>query len=79
MQMRLLELVYASRQKGIFMAKKRLNKKVALIGSGIFVLLILLAIGVILHLSRDPETFIKDGDAAIKTAREITDEKLMQQ
>jgi tetratricopeptide (TPR) repeat protein len=33
------------------------------------------AIGVILHLSRDPEEFIKDGDAAIKTAREIIDEE----
>ena len=61
------------------MAKKRLNKKVALIGSGVFVLLFLMAIGVILHLSRDPEKFIKDGDSAIKTAREMTDEKIKEE
>ncbi len=61
------------------MAKKRLNKKVALIGSGVFVLLFLVSIGVILHLSRDPEKFIKDGDAAIKTAREMTDEKIKEE
>ena len=61
------------------MAKKRLNKKVALIGSGVFVLLFLVAIGVILHLSRDPEKFIKDGDAAIVTAREMTDEKIKEE
>ncbi|MBW8039336.1 MAG: hypothetical protein FVQ85_04995 [Planctomycetes bacterium] len=58
------------------MAKKRLNKKVALIGSGIFVLLFLVAIGVILHLSRDPEKFIKDGDAALMAARDVIDEQI---
>ena len=61
------------------MAKKRLNKKVALIGSGVIVLLILVAIGVIFHLSRDPEEFIKDGDAAVKMAREMTDEKIKEE
>ncbi|MDH4238370.1 MAG: tetratricopeptide repeat protein [Phycisphaerae bacterium] len=61
------------------MAKKRLNKKVAFIGSGVFVLLLLVVIGVILHLSRDPEMFIKDGDEAIKTAREMTDEKIKEE
>jgi tetratricopeptide (TPR) repeat protein len=79
MQMRLLELVNASRQKGKYMAKKRLNKKVALIGSGVFVLLFMVGIAVILHLSRDPEKFIKDGDAAIKAAREITDEEIKEE
>lgn len=58
------------------MAKKRLNKKVALIGSGIFVLVLLAAIGVILHWSSDPEKFIKDGDSAIIAARETVDEKI---
>jgi len=61
------------------MAKKRLNKKVALIGSGVFVFLVLDAIGVILYLSRDPEPFIKDGDAAVKAAREATDERIKEQ
>ena len=42
------------------MAKKRLNKKVALIGSAIFMLIVFVAIAVIFHLSRDPEKFIKD-------------------
>ena len=72
----MLELAHAGRQKGKFMAKKRLNKKVALIGSVLFVLLGLVVIGTIFHLSRDPEKFIKDGDAAIKTAREMKDEKI---
>ena len=47
------------------MSKKRLNKKVALIGSVVFVLLVLLTIGVVLRLSRDPEKFIKDADEAM--------------
>jgi len=75
----LLELAHAGRQKGKFMAKKRLNKKVALIGSGVFVLLFLVAIGVVLHLSRDPQEFIKDGDAAIRMAREMTDEEIKEE
>ncbi len=61
------------------MAKKRLNKKVALIGSGVFVLLVLVAIGVVLHLSGDPEKFIKKGDEALQTAREMTDEKIKEE
>jgi len=52
------------RRKGKFMAKKRLNKKVALIGSVIFALLVLATIGVVLRLSRDPDKFVKDADAA---------------
>jgi len=47
------------------MARKRLNKKVVLIGSMVFVFLVLGAIGVILYLSRDPERFIKAGDEAL--------------
>ncbi|MHC4173917.1 MAG: hypothetical protein ACYST5_13390, partial [Planctomycetota bacterium] len=47
------------------MAKRRLNKKVALIGSTIFLVVVLGAILVILHLSRDPEEFIRDAEAAL--------------
>ena len=61
------------------MAKKRLNKKVALIGSVVFVLLVLVAIGVILYLSRDPEKFIKDGDAMVIAARAATDEQIKEE
>jgi len=57
------------------MAKKRLNRKVALIGSMVFVLLGLAVIGVILRLMRDPAKFIRDGDAAFKAAGEAKDEK----
>ncbi|UCF44011.1 MAG: tetratricopeptide repeat protein [Planctomycetota bacterium] len=56
------------------MAKKRLNKKVALIGSAVFVLLSLAAIGVVLRLSQDPQEFIKDAEAALKAARQATNE-----
>ena len=61
------------------MAKKRLNKKVALIGSAVFVLLILVAIVVILRLSGDPEELIRDGDAMIIAARKATDEKIKEE
>ncbi|MFZ0034597.1 MAG: hypothetical protein WAK60_06385, partial [Sedimentisphaerales bacterium] len=61
------------------MAKKRLNKKIALIGSVVFVFLVLGAILLFLYLSRDPEKFIKDGDAAVKAAREATDEQIKEQ
>ncbi|MHC4488781.1 MAG: hypothetical protein ACYSW7_06350, partial [Planctomycetota bacterium] len=47
------------------MAKRRLNKKVALIGSAVFLVVVLGAILVILHLSRDPEEFIRDAEAAL--------------
>lgn len=43
---------------------KRLNKKVVLIGSAVLLLLVLVAVAAILHLSRDPEKFVSDGDAA---------------
>jgi len=46
------------------MAKRRLNKKVALIGSAIFIVVALGAILVILYFSRDPEKFIAEGDVA---------------
>ena len=46
------------------MARKKLNKKVALIGSVIFVLLVMAAILLFLRFSGDPEKFMKDGDLA---------------
>ncbi len=55
------------------MAKKRLNKKVALIGSAVFILAAVLIIGMFLYLSRDPQKFIQDGDAAFEAARSVTD------
>jgi tetratricopeptide (TPR) repeat protein len=57
------------------MAQKRLNKKVALVGSLAFAVFVVLLIFAILHFSRDPEKFIKDGDAAMKAANEATDEQ----
>ena len=47
------------------MAKRRLNKKVAFIGSAILVVLLVGAIWVVLDLSRDPTQFLEDGDAAV--------------
>lgn len=46
------------------MARRRLNKKVALVGSTVFLLMALGAVAVILGLSRNPAQFIADGDAA---------------
>jgi tetratricopeptide (TPR) repeat protein len=61
-------------KKGVkLMAKKRLNKKVALIGSAFFVLAAILIIGMFLYLGRDPQKFIQDGDIAIEAARQATD------
>ncbi len=47
------------------MAKRRLNKKVALIGSAVFLVVVLGAILVILYLSRNPEELVKDAEAAL--------------
>ncbi len=46
------------------MARRRLNKKVALMGSTVFLILAMLAVVVILRLTRDPAQFLADGDAA---------------
>jgi len=46
------------------MAKRRLNKKVAFIGSAVFIFLTLAVIAIVLYLSRDADKFIADGDAA---------------
>ncbi|MHC4535760.1 MAG: tetratricopeptide repeat protein, partial [Planctomycetota bacterium] len=61
------------------MANRRLNKKVALIGSVIFVVLALGAILVMFQLSGDPQEFIKDAEDALQTARQATDEQIKQQ
>ena len=61
------------------MARRRLNKKVALIGSVVFVFLVLGAILLFLYLSRDPQKFIKDGDAALMAAREAIDKEIKEQ
>jgi len=47
------------------MARRRLNKKVAALGSMVFLLLVLVAIVVVLRLGRDPDKFIQDGDTAV--------------
>jgi len=47
------------------MARRRLNKKVAALGSMVFLLLVLVAIVAVLHLGRDPDKFIQDGDTAV--------------
>ena len=41
---------------------KKLNKKIAIIGSLIFAVLILGVIVVLLNLSRDPHKYIRDAD-----------------
>jgi len=57
------------------MAKKRLNRKLALIGFIIFVFVAIVAIVGLLYVSRDPHKFIKDGDAAVESARQTTDKE----
>jgi tetratricopeptide (TPR) repeat protein len=57
------------------MAKKRLNKKVALIGFIFFMFAGIAAIGLFFHLSKNPQKFLKDGDAAIALARQATDKE----
>ena len=74
-----MRLQTLAKGKEKLMARKRLNKKVALIGSLVFAFVVLAAIGVILRLSRDPEKFIKDGDEAIKAAKEAVDAKVKQE
>jgi len=61
------------------MINRKLNKKVALIGSVISVFIALGAIFIILQLSGDPKEFIKDAEDALQAARKVTDEQLKQQ
>jgi len=58
------------------MARKKLNKKVALIGSGVFGLTVVLVIVFLLYLNRDPDKFIGYADAAVLAAREASDEEI---
>ncbi len=58
------------------MAKKRLNKKVAIIGSLVIGCLMVLAILLILRLNRDPEKYLLDGDAALAAAQAADDESV---
>lgn len=61
------------------MAMRRLNKKVAFIGSAVVVLLLLAVIGVVLRLGQDPEEYIRDAEVALKAARQATDEQVKEQ
>jgi len=61
------------------MAMRRLNKKVAFIGSAVVVLLLLAVIGVVLRLGQGPEEFIRDAEAALESARQATDEQIKEQ
>ncbi|MHC4104334.1 MAG: tetratricopeptide repeat protein, partial [Planctomycetota bacterium] len=61
------------------MANRRLNKKVAFIGSVIFVVLALGAILVMFQLSGDPQELIRDAEDALQAARQATDEQIKQQ
>ncbi|MHC4212619.1 MAG: tetratricopeptide repeat protein [Planctomycetota bacterium] len=56
------------------MAKKRLNKKVAIIGSLIIGFLMVLAILLILRLNRDSEKYLLEGDVALAAAQAAEDE-----
>jgi len=55
------------------MARRRFNKKVALIGSGVFFFVAVVIIGAILLFGRDPQKYIADGDAESKAAVETSD------
>ena len=48
------------------MARKRLNKKVAIIGAILFFLLVMAVIGLLFYKSRNPAPFIADGDKAME-------------
>jgi tetratricopeptide (TPR) repeat protein len=61
------------------MMARRLNKKVALIGSGVFLLLLVAAIAVILQLGQSPEEYINDAEFALQAAHHATDEQTKEQ
>lgn len=46
---------------------KRINKKVAVVGSLVFLLLVAAAIVIIMNLGQEADKFIKDGDSALST------------
>ncbi len=58
------------------MMQRRLNKKVALIGFGVFLLVVLAAVGVKrFQLGSDPREFLREAEAALKSAREAANEQ----
>jgi len=61
------------------MPQRRLNKKVALIGSAVFAVVVLVSILVILTADRDPEKLLQDAQAALTTAHQATDERTKEQ
>ncbi len=61
------------------MANRRLNKKVALIGSAVVALLLLAVIGLILHMSQDPQELIEEAEAELIAARQAADEQTKEQ
>jgi len=61
------------------MAKRRLNKKVALVGAAVAVFFVLVVVGAVRHFRQDPGESIGDAEAALKAAREATDEQTKEQ
>jgi tetratricopeptide (TPR) repeat protein len=61
------------------MLQRRLNKKVALIGSGVFMLVLLAAIAVVLQLGQDPQEAMADAEAALQAAKEAVTEQEKQE
>ena len=61
------------------MMNRRLNKKVALIGSGVFLLLVLAAIAVMLQLGQSAEEYVADAKVALQTARDAQDKQSKEQ
>ncbi|MBN2180312.1 MAG: tetratricopeptide repeat protein [Sedimentisphaerales bacterium] len=60
------------------MTRRRLNKKVALIGSAVFATIALLIILVIFQLGRDPAEIIQEAQAALNDARQATEPQAKQ-
>ena len=61
------------------MMNRRLNKKVALIGSGVLMLVLLAVIVVVFQLGQDPQELILEAEAALQAARQATDEQEKQE
>ena len=61
------------------MAKRRLNKRVALAGSAVIVFLTLAVIGLIMYRGQAPEEYIRDGEMALEAARAATDEQIKEE
>jgi tetratricopeptide (TPR) repeat protein len=57
------------------MVRRRLNKKVALLGTAFFIIIGLVFIIVMLQFKRSPDEFIKDAKSAIQSARQSEDQK----